>query len=188
MQANGTIPPFEGPEDILRRRGNAERSSLETQPIPSASKTGNILPNTPLAASTISFLLGCVFTFGITVFLSDGPGAWWRTPQLGFYIASWAAFHWGEFAVTAGWNREKCSVDCEYLACLWHSVTYSPSSIAFLLENGMMYHIAHGVALTEYLITLWFKPEYKNFRYVSLVGKNLIRTSPHSAVITYIQA
>jgi hypothetical protein len=25
-----------------------------------------------------------------------------------------SAFHWGEFAVTAGWNRQKASVDCMY--------------------------------------------------------------------------
>jgi hypothetical protein len=31
-------------------------------------------------------------------------------------MASWALFHWAEFAVTAGWNLEKCSVDCALTA------------------------------------------------------------------------
>lgn len=34
-----------------------------------------------------------------------------------------------------------------------------------------MYHIAHSVALTEYLITLWFKPTIKAHVYVTAVGE-----------------
>lgn len=115
MQTASSLPAFEGPEDVLRRRGNSvQQSSLETKPIPSVSKTGNHIPNTPLAASTISFLLGTLFTVGIFIFVSGGYSQWWATYQLGFYLAAWSAFHWGEFAVTAGWNREKCSVDCKF--------------------------------------------------------------------------
>ncbi len=33
-----------------------------------------------------------------------------------------------------------------------------------------MYHIAHATALAEYLITLYLKPESKNFVYVSQLG------------------
>ena len=43
--------------------------------------------------------------------------------------------------------------------------------LAFLLENGAMYHVAHSVALVEYLLTLYFKPEYKQWPYVSLAGE-----------------
>jgi protein-S-isoprenylcysteine O-methyltransferase len=50
----------------------------------------------------------------IVFFMGDFGGCWWATPQLGFFIAAWSGFHWGEFAVTAGWNLEKCSVDCEW--------------------------------------------------------------------------
>ncbi len=72
------------------------------------------IPNTPLAASTVSFLLGSVFSLGALTFIVGGFQLnWWSTYQLGFFIAAWAAFHWAEFAVTAGWNLEKCSVDCE---------------------------------------------------------------------------
>ena len=34
-----------------------------------------------------------------------------------------------------------------------------------------MYHIAHSVALTEYLLTLYFWPEYKQYPYVTVVGQ-----------------
>jgi len=58
----------------------------------------------------------------------------------------------GRIAVTAGWNLDKCSVD------------------SFLLDNGALYHIAHSIALVEYLLTLYFKPSLKAFPYVSPFG------------------
>ncbi|KAJ6598951.1 Isoprenylcysteine carboxyl methyltransferase family-domain-containing protein [Mycena vulgaris] len=126
------------------------RHPLQTPPPP---KYSGRIPNTPLAASLLSFLLGSVFALGALTFVVGGFTApWWATYQLGFFTAAWAAFHWGEYAVTAGWNFEKCSVD------------------SFLLENGSMYHIAHGTALAEYLLTLYFKPALKSHSYVSLVG------------------
>lgn len=36
----------------------------------------------------------------------------------------------------------------------------------------MVYHIAHGVAVTEYLVTMWFRPQFKSLPYVSSVGKH----------------
>ncbi|KNZ81540.1 Protein-S-isoprenylcysteine O-methyltransferase [Termitomyces sp. J132] len=78
---------------------------------------------------------------------------WWSTAQLGFFIAAWAGFHWGEFAVTAGWNLEKCT---------------------YLLDNGAMYHVANGTALTEYFAMLYFKPSSKSFPYVTLLGIFLV--------------
>lgn len=81
---------------------------------------GGRLPNTPLTVSTISFLLGSLFTLGLSTFLAGGANFWWTTPQLSFFAAAWAAFHWAEFAVTAGWNRGRCNVDCELSsAILW---------------------------------------------------------------------
>jgi protein-S-isoprenylcysteine O-methyltransferase len=86
---------------------------LETKPI-HHKPHGNI-PNTPAAVSTISFILGTIFSFGFLLFVTNVfDGSWWTTPQLGFFISAWSAFHWGEFVVTAGWNLEKCSVDCEW--------------------------------------------------------------------------
>jgi protein-S-isoprenylcysteine O-methyltransferase len=91
---------------------NFQANALETNPLTNIPH-GNI-PNTPLASSTISFLLGSAFIFGIFSAVSDIQNtARFLTYQLGSFIAAWAFFHWAEFAVTAGWNFEKCSVDCE---------------------------------------------------------------------------
>lgn len=88
------------------------RNPLET--VPTVNRPNGNIPNTPLAVSTISFLLGAVFCSGTLTFLVGGFSVyWWSTYQLGFFVAAWSAFHWGEFAVTAGWNFEKCSVDCK---------------------------------------------------------------------------
>jgi protein-S-isoprenylcysteine O-methyltransferase len=97
-----------------KMRQRAASKPLETVPEPGQVQPHGNIPNTPLAASLISFLLGGLFTGSLIMFLLDGLGGyWWTRYQLGFYLAAWSAFHWGEFAVTAGWNREKCSVDCE---------------------------------------------------------------------------
>jgi len=103
-------------EDSLEQRLRQRTSRghpLDTIPV-DLEPHGNI-PNTPLAASTISFFLGAVFSMGTALFLCGGLNyPWWATYQLGYFLAAWSAFHWSEFAVTAGWNREKCSVDCEF--------------------------------------------------------------------------
>jgi protein-S-isoprenylcysteine O-methyltransferase len=99
-------------EERLRQREALLRHPLATIPTTNA-PPGNI-SNTPLAISTIAFLLGGVFSLGAITFVAGGSDVyWWSTHQLGFFVAAWAGFHWGEFAVTAGWNLEKCSVDCE---------------------------------------------------------------------------
>ena len=88
---------------------NDHHHPLETVPTIDVRQPQGRIPNTPLAASTVSFSLGCIFALGLLSF-TYSPS---RIPyQLGFYLASWAFFHWAEFSVTAGWNREKCSVDC----------------------------------------------------------------------------
>ncbi|KAF9451672.1 ICMT-domain-containing protein [Macrolepiota fuliginosa MF-IS2] len=111
------------------------------------------LPNTPFAVVTIAFVLGGIFYVSLLAFLVGGfERYWWSTNQLAFFFTAWSFFHWAEFAVTAGWNSEKCNVD------------------SFLLNNGAMYHIAHATALSEYLITLYIKPETKAFAYVSQIG------------------
>ena len=84
--------------------------------IPASTEPHGGIPNTPLAASSISFLLGGLFALGFSLFLQGGLlSPWWATYQFGFFVAAWSAFHWGEFAVTAGWNLEKCSVDCKHV-------------------------------------------------------------------------
>lgn len=103
-------------EKSIEEREALVKHPLQTIPVASHSSHGHggNIPNTPLAVSTIAFLLGSVFSLGFLTFLLGGFDAyWWATYQFGFFVAAWAAFHWGEFAVTAGWNFEKCSVDCK---------------------------------------------------------------------------
>jgi protein-S-isoprenylcysteine O-methyltransferase len=100
-------------DERVQQREAMERHPLET--IPTTNKPRGNIPNTPLAISTISFLLGAIFCLGALIFLAGGFDTYWcSTYQLGFFVAAWSGFHWGEFAVTAGWNFEKCSVDCKY--------------------------------------------------------------------------
>lgn len=71
------------------------------------------LPNTPLAVATIAFALGGLFCVSFLTFVFGGfERYWWSTYQLAFFLAAWSFFHWAEFAVTAGWNLEKCNIDC----------------------------------------------------------------------------
>jgi len=115
------------------------------------------LPNTLLAVATIAFALGGLCSISLLTFAVGGSERyWWSTYQLAFFLAAWSFFHWAEFAVTAGWNLEKCNID------------------SFLLNNGNMYHIAHATALTEYLVTLYFKPGFKSFVYISQLGIILV--------------
>lgn len=114
--------------------------SLETQPTMLDLHKGRI-PNTPLASATISFLLGSVFALavhmlfvnlGLSAALFDlvkagkvarGTIAFNRPfVQLSFFFVAWSAFHWGEFATTAGWNRARVTVDCKYLGFLGASM------------------------------------------------------------------
>jgi protein-S-isoprenylcysteine O-methyltransferase len=96
----------------------SKQTGSRTNPLETNSTThfshGKI-PNTPLASSTIAFLLGGLFALGTYTFLFNPSSCWWMTYQSGYFIAAWAFFHWAEFAVTAGWNSEKCSVDCMYV-------------------------------------------------------------------------
>jgi hypothetical protein len=110
-------PAYSGSfERRLHEREFLSNNPLETIPNPTNVQPHGNIPNTPLAVSTISFILGFIFALGFSIFLSrDLNDIWLATYQLGFFVASWSAFHWGEFAVTAGWNRQKVSVDCMYL-------------------------------------------------------------------------
>lgn len=104
-------PALLRPEDRQAIRASISDNPLNTNPITNIPR-GNI-PNTPLASSTIAFLLGSLFTFGIYSSVIDlSASAPWLTYQLGLFLSSLAFFHWAEFAVTAGWNLEKCSIDC----------------------------------------------------------------------------
>jgi protein-S-isoprenylcysteine O-methyltransferase len=111
-------------QDEIRQRISTNGDTSSTPPAIHArlgmapQEDGGFFSNTPLTVATIAFVLGSVFCLGSQFFLWGGLlKSQWAPYQLGFYAASWGAFHYGEFAVTAGWNRPKCSVDCEIL-CL----------------------------------------------------------------------
>jgi protein-S-isoprenylcysteine O-methyltransferase len=125
---------------------------LETRPTRDLNEPQETIPNTPLASATISFLLGIVFTLGLALWVTGPYSLWFTQTQLGFFIACWAAFHWGEFAVTAGWNRDRVSVD------------------SYLLDNGMQYHIANTAAITEFVIESYFFPGLKQHAGLSRIG------------------
>jgi ABC-type transport system involved in multi-copper enzyme maturation permease subunit len=42
--------------------------------------------------------------------------------------------------------------------------------VAFLLDNGSMYHVAHSLAIFEYLVTIYFKPSWKAHPYITAIG------------------
>jgi protein-S-isoprenylcysteine O-methyltransferase len=111
-------------EEKLQQRAAAVRKPLEmSSPARDDQRNyyGGHFPNTPLAAATIAFMLGGVFMWGLKTFAAGGyPLSTWMTYQLGFFVASWAAFHFGEFAVTAGWNRDRCNVDCKSSVLCYH--------------------------------------------------------------------
>lgn len=100
--------------------------AFDLTPTVSGTQPHGTIPNTVGAVSLISFLLGGLFFVSFSLFSSQcgevfldsrglqtpGRSWWWTTPQLCFFLAAWSGFHWGEFIVTAGWNREKCTVDC----------------------------------------------------------------------------
>lgn len=165
--------PADAPDSLevrLRHRESMLIHPLQTQPQLEAITPQGGIPNTPLVVSIISFLLGGVFALGTLTFVVGGFGSWWSTYQLGFFVAAWAVFHWGEFAVTAGWNLEKCSVDCKRNDS-FSELNFDTRLSAFLLNNGSTYHIANGTALVEYLLALYFNPMLKSYPYVSELGE-----------------
>ncbi|CAG7848608.1 Protein-S-isoprenylcysteine O-methyltransferase; AltName: Full=Farnesyl cysteine carboxyl methyltransferase; Short=FCMT; AltName: Full=Isoprenylcysteine carboxylmethyltransferase; AltName: Full=Prenylated protein carboxyl methyltransferase; Short=PPMT; AltName: Full=Prenylcysteine carboxyl methyltransferase; Short=pcCMT [Serendipita indica DSM 11827] len=142
-----------------------QAANLELNPTAAEVYDNCFPPNTPLAASTTSFLLGSLFSIGLWFFVANShiipalfKGSWasvaFNQPlvQLPFFIGAWAFFHWAEFAVTAGWNREKCS------------------SHSFLLDNGKEYHIAHTFALVEFLVTWYFFPTSHQWAFITPIG------------------
>lgn len=78
------------------------------------------IPNTQLAISLISAILGGVFCVSISgavrpLLAKLGASSWtWATPQLGIYFAALGAHHLSEFWTTAYWNPQKLSVDCKW--------------------------------------------------------------------------
>jgi len=158
-------------ENEFQRRIQASRNVLETIPVTNQHQ-GNI-PNTPAASAAIAFCLGGLFSLSLYTAAVE-PYNGLRIPcQLGIYLAAWAFFHWAEFFVTASWNRSKCSVDCKSSSVFFH-IFIPHFDKAYLLENGLMYHLAHSAAIIEYLVSSYYWPSSKTYPYVSNIGIGLI--------------
>ncbi|GAA5876123.1 hypothetical protein JCM16303_007030 [Sporobolomyces ruberrimus] len=141
--------------------------------------------STPHNVACIAFLLGGVWSIGIYLFLSnllsfssttgwyvwsnkftqvELPSQGWSTsfksPQLGFYLASWSFFHLMEFVVTSMYNPGKLSVS------------------SYLLDNGREYIAAHIAGVVEYILEETFLPAryrgYKHFGGTTLLGFALV--------------
>lgn len=169
-------------ERLRQRKAQLENHPLSTVPKEREHRAGGTLPNTPLTVSTISFILGWAFSLGVLTFLRGGFGSWWNSYQLGFFVAAWAGFHWGEFAVTAGWNLEKCSVDCAYaLLCLLYSCHADMHAVAFLLTNGSQYLIVNALAVIEHEVVMFFRPSWKTNLYVTQIGRVFLCASKHQS-------
>ena len=103
MSASRTQHPEEDGTDVEYITGRPRTSHIEqsnTRPDFSQKK----IPDTPCAASVISFLLGGLFAISLSVVYSklDGllnpveylkPVHWWATSQNAFFFAAWSFFH-----------------------------------------------------------------------------------------------
>lgn len=110
-------------ESLFAKRPAADAEmSAPTPLMPAATQYRPLgtLPNTPLAASIISAILGGMLFGGLAMVMSAAirqlgldrlPSFAWARPQLAAYIAAMGLFHLAEFWTTAGWNPQKLSVD-----------------------------------------------------------------------------
>jgi protein-S-isoprenylcysteine O-methyltransferase len=104
-----------GFETRVQQRAAQKSDAFNLEATSAVHAPSGSIPNTLLSVAVIAFVLGWIFAIGAVIFLAGGFSSfWWSTYQLGFFVAAWSAFHWGEFAVTAGWNADKCSVDCGF--------------------------------------------------------------------------
>ncbi|CAG8659376.1 5311_t:CDS:2 [Ambispora gerdemannii] len=107
--------------------------------------------HTPRNIAVYSFLIGATFGVGISVAVGSNT-----VPQLGGFLTALAFFHIMEYLLTAMVNADKLSMD------------------AFLIHNGISYHIAHTAGLIEFLIELYFFPELKKTEWAIFIGVLLI--------------
>lgn len=88
---------------------------------------------------------------------------WWR-PQLHLYLLAWSTFHLLEFVITARYNSTRLMADCEsHLRLLRSSLRLilSAAPAAFLISNGLSYHLAHLLGLFEFLVESYLFPTLK---------------------------
>ncbi|GAA5922263.1 protein-S-isoprenylcysteine carboxyl O-methyltransferase [Sporobolomyces koalae] len=138
--------------------------------------------STPHNVACIAFLLGGLWSIGLALFLSNVFSAsnWFvwsrewseselavqgwstalRSPQLGFYLASWSFFHLLEFVVTSMYNPGKLSVS------------------SYLLDNGVSYIAAHIAGVLEHVLEETFFPaRYRAMKHsggITMIGFALV--------------
>ncbi|GAA5835979.1 hypothetical protein JCM3766R1_005117 [Sporobolomyces carnicolor] len=194
--STSTIPPPESPFPPRPSPTEPEKRDgpLSAKPIPVEFPLTSFA-STPHNVACIAFVLGAVWSLGLTLFLSNALSfsstttpSWfvwstsraslvgskasslaarsWATslksPQLGFYLASWAFFHLMEFVVTSMYNPGKLSVS------------------SYLLDNGKEYTAAHIAGVLEYVLEETLLPDhlraYKHLGGMTLIGFALVLT------------
>ncbi|GAA5972233.1 hypothetical protein JCM11641_002366 [Rhodosporidiobolus odoratus] len=155
----GPLPPSAGP--------------TSAKPLPVEFPLTNF-SSTPHNVACIAFVLGTCWATGLafvvpylkswfiwtspaTATALELPRQAWSTallasPQLGWYISSWALFHLLEFVVTSMYNPGKLSVS------------------SYLLDNGNAYHVAHlGGILETILEERYFPDKYRRWKHSGAV-------------------
>ncbi|KAK0534300.1 farnesyl cysteine-carboxyl methyltransferase [Tilletia horrida] len=94
----------------------------------------------------------------------------WARPQFGVYLGAWAVFHMLEFVITARYNPTRLYAD------------------SFLLQNGIGYHIAHGVAVVEFLAEAHFFPCSKVLTPLTLLGLVLMLVGQAARSLAMVHA
>jgi protein-S-isoprenylcysteine O-methyltransferase len=137
------------PQDAQTSTSGQETRPLETIPTSGDIREEHFPPNTPLAASTTSFILGSLFSLASWFVLSHSGvisaiyyGDWQKVAfnqplvQVSLFFSAWSFFHWAEFAITAGWNREKCSTSCKSPFPLCYFVLTQMLQRSYLIMAG----------------------------------------------------
>jgi len=94
----------------------------------------------------------------------------WMWPQFGVYLGAWAIFHMLEFVITARYNPTRLYAD------------------SFLLQNGIGYHIAHGVAVLEFLAEAYFSPCLKVPNFLTILGLGLMLVGQSARSLAMVHA
>ncbi|CAD6891657.1 unnamed protein product [Tilletia controversa] len=94
----------------------------------------------------------------------------WSRAQFGIYLGSWAIFHMLEFVITARYNPTRLYTD------------------SFLLQNGVGYHIAHGVAVCEFVLEAYFFPCAKVPTALTILGLGIMLVGQAARSLAMVHA
>lgn len=167
-------------------------AQLQPQTVESYAPWSRNAPNRPQAVSFIGFSLGILFTLGLSLARSlpcalAEPQASvslfqaLQHPVFGCYMVSMSVFHMSEYLTTAIYNPTQVKVGCKRRPQHLLSPSNAASdnldvflSTAYLLHNGLQYHIAHLAGVLEFVFSEAYLPEsfksYKHIPVVTLLG------------------